>query len=166
MPVSNCEVGGGIAPVPEFLDAGLKVGLGTDGYVVDMFDVMRFAFLIHKANKQDASVMPADVVFRMATIDNARVLRMENEIGSLSPGKKADITILDPNLPTPINRDNLYAQLVTFGTGALVSDVLVDGKFVMKDREITTVDVSDVKEHFNEVAQAFWDEIIRKSKGG
>lgn len=164
MPVSNCEVGGGIAPIPEFLKTGLKVGLGTDGYVVDMFDVMRFAFLIHKANKQDASVMPADVVFKMATIDNARVLRMEKEIGSLSPGKKADITILDPNLPTPINENNLYAQLVTFGTGALVSDVIIDGRFVMRDRKITTVNENEVRETFTEVAQAFWDGIIRKSK--
>ena len=164
MPVSNCEVGGGIAPVPEFLEAGLKVGLGTDGYVVDMFDVMRFAFLIHKANKQDASVMPADVVFRMATTDNAKVLRMENEIGSLTPGKNADLTILNSNLPTPINESNLYAQLVTFGTGALVSDVMVDGKFVMRDRRITTVDEYEVKEKFMEVVQSFWDEIIRKSR--
>ena len=64
MPLSNCEVGGGIAPVPDLVAAGVIVGLGSDGYITDMFEVMRGAFLIHKAARQDPRVMPAGLVWQ------------------------------------------------------------------------------------------------------
>jgi len=164
MPVSNCEVGGGIAPVPEYLEKGLTVGLGTDGYVVDMFEVMRFAFLIHKANKQDASVMPADIVIKMATRDNAKVIMWENEIGSLTPGKKADIITIRNEFPTPLTDYNLVAQLVTFGTGNMVNDVIIDGKLVMRDREILTVDVKKAEEDIKAQANRLWSMIEERTK--
>ena len=72
MPLSNCEVGGGIAPIPDLLSAGVTVGLGSDGYITDMFEIMRGAFLIHKAYRQDTAAMPANVVWRLATEGGAR----------------------------------------------------------------------------------------------
>lgn len=164
MPISNCEVGGGIAPVPDFLNTGLTVGLGTDGYVVDMFEVMRFAFLIHKANKQDASVMPADIVMKMATRDNAKVIMLEKQLGTLTPGKKADIITVRDALPTPITDYNIYAQLVTFATGSMVNDVIVDGKIVMKNREIKTVDETSVEDELKNQANRLWSIIERKTR--
>ena len=74
MPVSNCEVGGGIAPVPAMLKAGIEVALGTDGYINDFFTVMKEAFLIHKANEETTEVMSAPEVFRMATEFGAKAM--------------------------------------------------------------------------------------------
>ncbi|MBT5141019.1 MAG: amidohydrolase family protein, partial [Acidimicrobiaceae bacterium] len=85
MPLANCEVGGGIAPIPELIDAGATVGLGSDGYINDFFAVMRGAFLIHKARLQDPGTMPADRVLHMATRGGAAALGLER-VGALEPG--------------------------------------------------------------------------------
>ncbi len=163
MPISNCEVGGGIAPIPQMLEKGLTVGLGTDGYIVDMFHVMRFAFLIHKANLKNAAIMPADVVIKMATINNAKVLQMEKLVGSIEPGKLADIITISPKFPTPVNAENLVNQLVVFGEGVYVNDVIVNGKIVMKDREIQTVNEEEEKRKLKEIANQFWNLIKEKA---
>ena len=101
MPLSNCEVGGGIAPVPDLVAAGVTVGLGSDGYITDMFEVMRGAFLIHKAHRQDPRVMPAGLVWRLATEGGARALGLE-QVGRLAPGWQADLQLIDSTLPTPV----------------------------------------------------------------
>jgi 5-methylthioadenosine/S-adenosylhomocysteine deaminase len=87
MPLSNSEVGGGIAPVPDLIAAGVTVGLGSDGYINDFFEVMRGAFLIHKAHRQDPRVMPANQVWYLATEGGARALGLE-KIGRLAPSWK------------------------------------------------------------------------------
>ena len=156
MPISNCEVGGGIAPVPSFLKEGLTVGLGTDGYIQDMFEVMRAAFLIHKGNLQDASVMPADTVIRMATIDSAEAIGLEKSIGSIAPGKKADLITVDLKAPTPVTPENLISHLVVFGDGNLVKDVIVDGELVMNDRKILAADETDIRKRCVDAAQDLW----------
>ena len=101
MPLSNCEVGGGIAPVPDLVAAGVTVGLGSDGYITDMFEVMRGAFLIHKAHRQDPRVMPANLVWQLATEGGARALGLE-KVGRLAPGWQADLQLIDSTLPTPV----------------------------------------------------------------
>ena len=156
-PLSNCEVGGGIARVPEMLEAGLTVGLGTDGYVTDEFEVMRAAFLIHKGRLQDPTVMPADVVFEMATVNNARAIGMEREIGSIEPGKKADIVVLDYRPPTPLTPENVLAHLVTFADGSRVRDVIVDGRVIVRDGSVLTVDEEEVREKAREQAMRLWE---------
>lgn len=159
MPLSNCEVGGGIAPVKQFLDTGLTVGLGTDGYVTDMFEVMRAAFLIHKGFLQDASVMPAETVLEMATIKGAEALGLADQIGSLEAGKKADIILLNPQLPTPVTRDNVVAQLVTFGTGSFVQHVFVDGNQIVRDGEVLTADEEEAKLRCRHAAESLWGQL-------
>jgi 5-methylthioadenosine/S-adenosylhomocysteine deaminase len=156
MPLSNCEVGGGIAPVPSFLKAGLTVGLGTDGYIQDMFEVMRAAFLIHKGNLQDASVMPADSVIKMATTDAARAIRMEDAVGSIAPGKKADLITVKLDSPTPVTTDNLVPQLVVFGDGSMVQDVIVNGRRIVRNREILTVKEDVARMKCREAADDLW----------
>ena len=162
MPLSNCEVGGGIAPVKQFLDAGLTVGLGTDGYITDMFEVMRAAFLIHKGYLQDASVMPAETVLEMATINGAEALGLSDQIGSLEPGKRADIILLDPTLPTPVTAGNVAAQLVTFGKGSFVQDVFVDGIRIVRDGKVVTTDEDEAKHRCNEAAESLWDKLPKR----
>lgn len=162
MPLSNCEVGGGIAPAKQFLDAGLTVGLGTDGYVTDMFDVMRGAFLIHKGYLQDARVMPAETVLEMATINGAQAVGLGDQVGSLEVGKKADIVLLNAPLPTPITPENVVTQLVTFGRGNFVEDVFVDGKEIVRNGEIVTVDEKEAYVRCRSAAESLWRDLPTK----
>jgi len=162
MPLSNCEVGGGIAPAQQFLDASLTVGLGTDGYITDMFDVMRAAFLIHKGYLQNANVMSAKTVLEMATINGARAIGLGDRVGSLEAGKKADLVLLDASFPTPITSENVIPQLVTFGRGNFVQHVFVDGKQVVKNGGIVTVDEEEVNINCKTAAESLWEQLPRR----
>ncbi|MCL4561915.1 MAG: amidohydrolase family protein, partial [Chloroflexi bacterium] len=113
MPLSNCEVGGGIAPLPALVDAGVTVGLGSDGYITDFFEVMRGAFLIHKAHQQDPQVMPAWQVWYLATEGGAKAIGLE-KVGRLAPGWQADLQLFRADLPTPLKEHNLYDQTLLF----------------------------------------------------
>ena len=99
-PLSNCEVGGGFAPVPEMLAAGVNVALGTDGYVNNFFEVMRAAALMPKARLLDPGVMPAATAWTMATQNGARALGFD-DLGTLAPGNQADLLLIGADLPTP-----------------------------------------------------------------
>ncbi|TVQ88253.1 MAG: amidohydrolase [Bacteroidetes bacterium] len=143
-PECNMKLASGVAPVPELLKAGVKVGLGTDGVAsnndLDLFDEMNTAAILHKLNSNDPSVMDALTVVEMATMGGARVLGMENEIGSLEPGKKADILIIDMLQPHAHPIYNIYSLLVYSMKAADVESVIIDGKFVMRDRKILNLD--------------------------
>ncbi|MEA4812059.1 MAG: amidohydrolase family protein [Anaerolineaceae bacterium] len=129
MPLSNCEVGGGVAPVPEMLSAGISLGLGSDGYINDFFEVMRAAFLIHKADKQSPLVMPASMVFKLATESGAECLGL-TRTGKLQKGFTADFMILENEFLTPLNESNIFDQLIVFGKKEFVSQVFVNGKSI------------------------------------
>ena len=141
MPLSNCEVGGGIAPVPDLVAAGVTVGLGSDGYITDMFEVMRGAFLIHKAYRQDPRVMPASLVWQLATEGGARALGLE-KVGRLAPGWQADLQLIDSTLPTPVETWNLYDQLLLYRSRRDVRAVMVAGQWRVRDGEVLGVDES------------------------
>ncbi|ATW25841.1 amidohydrolase family protein [Candidatus Formimonas warabiya] len=155
MPLSNCEVGGGVAPVPDCLAKGIKVGLGTDGYVNSFFEVMRGAFLIHKAYRQDPQVMPAKDVYRMATSLGAEVLGYQ-DLGKLEPGCLADMITIKMDTPTPINEHNVYDQLVLFRNPSDVVDVMVNGNLVMENGKLLTLDEEQAKAEIRESADQFW----------
>ncbi|HVN54563.1 MAG TPA: amidohydrolase family protein, partial [Anaerolineaceae bacterium] len=127
MPLSNCEVGGGIAPVPALVEAGITVGLGTDGYITDFFEVMRGAFLIHKANLQNPQIMPASLVWYLATEGGARALGLE-KVGRLSPGWQADLQLFRAELPTPLAEHNLYDQTLLYCHQTDITGTMVAGK--------------------------------------
>ena len=143
-PESNMKLASGVAPVPDLLARGIPVGLGTDGCAsnnnLDLFQEMDFAAKLHKVHRLDPTVMPAQTVLEMATIGGARVLGMEKEIGSLEVGKKADIIILDLNRPHLQPVYNIVSHLVYSATGADVRDVIIDGKLVMENRKLLTID--------------------------
>jgi 5-methylthioadenosine/S-adenosylhomocysteine deaminase len=143
-PESNMKLASGVAPVPDLLARGVPVGLGTDGCAsnnnLDLFQEMDFAAKLHKVHRLDPTVMPAQTVLEMATLGGARVLGMEEEIGSLEVGKKADIIILDLDRPHLQPVYNIVSHLVYSATGADVRDVIIDGKLVMENRNLLTLD--------------------------
>lgn len=155
MPLSNCEVGGGVAPVPDLLAASVPVGLGSDGYITDMFEVMRGAFLIHKAHRQDPRVMPANVVWRLATEGGAQVLGLER-VGRLAPGWQADLQLIDSVLPTPAEAWNLYDQLLLYRSRRDVRHVMVAGQWRVRDGEVLGVDEAALRSRVHESARRLW----------
>ncbi|MFQ5556742.1 MAG: amidohydrolase family protein, partial [Acidimicrobiales bacterium] len=123
MPLANCEVGGGIAPVPDLIERGVVVGLGSDGYINDMFEVMRGAFLLHKARTLDPGAMPASRVLHLATEGGAEALGIPR-VGRVEPGWQADLQLVDAVLPTPVTAHNLVDQLVLWRNHTHVRDVM------------------------------------------
>lgn len=155
MPLSNCEVGGGVAPVPDMLRMGVPVGLGTDGYVNSFFEVMRGAFLIHKAHLCDPQAMPASEVYRMATSLGARALGVP-DAGRIEQGCLADLIVLAADTPTPVNRHNAYDQIILFRNPQDVRDVMADGRFLKRDGRLTTLDKEGIRAGLRESAGRFW----------
>lgn len=157
MPLSNCEVGGGVAPVSQMLAAGIDVGLGTDGYINNFFEVMRGAFLIHKAHLQDPQAMPANVVYNMATQMGAKALGL-NGLGLIEIGAKADvITLQIDELPTPVNEKNVYDQIVLFCNPCNVQNVLVNGRLLKKNGQLTTLNKSKIRTQLQKECAKFWN---------
>jgi len=144
-PVSNAKLGNGVARIPEMRGAGLNIGLGPDdapcNNTVDMFEVMKYASLLQKAIELDASIMSSSEVLQMATLNGARALQMGDEIGSIEPGKTADLILLDAATPrlTPIHfgrYSNILPHIVYAAHGDDVHTVMIDGKIVMENRKL------------------------------
>ncbi len=156
MPLSNCEVGGGIAPYPDFIEKKGNVGLGSDGYINNFFEIMRGAFLIHKAYRQDPQVMNGKEVFEMATKSGAISIG-RNDLGVIEVGAKADIITIELDTPTPINEHNVYDQLILFRNPQNVSNVLVNGNVLKRDGKLINIDVKKIKKDLRFVTQKLWD---------
>jgi 5-methylthioadenosine/S-adenosylhomocysteine deaminase len=159
-PESSMKLAAGVAPVPEMLKRGIKVGLGTDGCAsnndLDMFREMDTAAKIHKVVTLDPTVMSAETVLKMATIGGAQVLGLEKFIGSIEIGKQADIILVDLNQPHLTPLYNCYSQLVYAARGADVKTSIINGKVVMKNRQLFTVDLPKAMENVRCIA----DDII------
>lgn len=155
MPLSNCEVGGGIAPVPELLSSGVTVGLGSDGYITDPFEVMRGAFLIHKARLTDPGVMPARQVVGMATEGGAQALGLDR-VGRIEQGWAADLVLINSDLPTPLTEENLLDQLVLWRNRRDVTDVMVSGGWRVRDGQVLGADVARLRARAVEQAERLW----------
>jgi cytosine/adenosine deaminase-related metal-dependent hydrolase len=154
-PISNCEVGGGFAPVPEMLEAGVNVALGTDGYVNDLFEVMRAAALMPKARLRDPGVVPADVAWTMATQNGARALGFE-DLGVLAPGHRADLLLIAADLPTPLTRCNLADLLLLWRNPRDVRGVMCAGRWLLRDGNVIGVDEEAVRARVVEAATRLW----------
>ena len=143
-PVSNMYLSSGVAPIPKLLNAGVTCGLGVDGAASnngqDMIELMKTASLLQKVDTLDPTVITAEKVLEMATIDGARAIGMEDEIGSLEVGKKADFVIFNPYLnPKAIPVHNPVSTLVYSSTMQNIESVAVDGEFILKDGVMTTI---------------------------
>ena len=155
-PASNMKLASGVAPLPDMLKAGITVGLGTDGCAsnnnLDMFKEMSTAALLHKVARLDPTVMDAKTVVRMATIEGAKALGMDKIAGSLEVGKKADIIIIGLNKPHLTPLYNEYSHLVYAANGADVDTVIINGKVVMENRQLLTIDETEVMQRVREIA--------------
>ncbi len=165
-PSSNLKLASGVAPYPALLVDDLPVGLGTDGCAsnndLDMFEETRLASFLAKVTSNDPTALPAHRALAMATIDGARALHMGDQIGSLEVGKKADIAVVAMDRPHSVPRyrvaeDNIYSQLVYTGKPGDVCHVLVDGRILLRDGQLTTIDLPAVQSRAQEIA----DEIGR-----
>jgi len=150
------KLAAGVAPVPEMLKRGIKVGLGTDGCAsnndLDMFREMDTAAKIHKVTSLDPTVMSAETVLKMATTGGAQVLGLDKFIGSIETGKQADVILVDMNQPHLTPLYNCYSQLVYEARGADVKTSIINGKVVMKDRQLLTVDQTAAMENVRGIA--------------
>lgn len=159
MPLSNCEVGGGIAPVVEMLERGVTVGLGSDGYINDMFAVMRGAFLLHRAATLDPGAISAAAVLHLATEGAARTIGLER-VGRLEPGWHADLQLVNiggpRGLPTPVEAHNLVDQLVLWRSGGDVTKVMVGGDWIVEGGEVIGADLEQLRAHTLEQAARLW----------
>jgi 5-methylthioadenosine/S-adenosylhomocysteine deaminase len=159
-PESNMKTASGTAPVPAYLRAGVPVGLGTDGAAsnndLDMFEAMRFASLLHKIQTNDPSTLSARTVLEMATIRGARVLGMESRIGSLEPRKRADLITVSVSGARQTPMYDPISHLVYVIHGDDVRNTIVNGRVLMRDRKVLTLDEKAV------IAEArSWAEKVR-----
>ncbi|MCK5490999.1 MAG: amidohydrolase [Candidatus Pacebacteria bacterium] len=156
-PNSNTKLASGIAPVGKLLEKLVIVGLGTDGSAsnnnLDMFSEISSASKLSKVSTLNPETLTARKTIRMATINGAKALGMEREIGSLEIGKKADIIILDFNKPHLVPIYNYYSHLVYSVSGGDVQSCIIDGKIVMEERKILSFNVEEVMQKVNEIAR-------------
>jgi 5-methylthioadenosine/S-adenosylhomocysteine deaminase len=160
-PSSNMMLASGVAPVPEERAAGIAVGLGTDGPAgsnndLDLMEEIDLAAKLAKITKMTPTALNAKAVVEMATIDGARALHMENEIGSLEKGKKADLIVISLDEPNAVPIYDIYAQLAYAIKASDIETVMIGGRVIMKDHKLLTVDeeaaITKAREYGKKVA--------------
>ena len=158
---SNMKLAAGIAPVPEFVQAGCTVGIGTDGCAsnnnLDLFQEMDLVAKLHKVKALDPTVLDATCVLEMATKGGAKAIGLESIVGSVEIGKEADIIILDAHRPHLTPMYNPLSHLVYAASGADVRDVIVSGNIVVRNRKILTIDLDDVMSQVQNLAKQISD---------
>jgi 5-methylthioadenosine/S-adenosylhomocysteine deaminase len=161
-PTADMLLAAGAPPIQKMRETGIVVGLGTDSpnNSQDMIQCMKFGALLQKAGTENSTVMPAKEILRIATIDGAIAMGLENEIGSLEVGKKADIVIVDIHKPHSIPLHDAVSTLVYSSTGSDVDTVIVNGNILVEGGKLTNVSES----HILEKAQEAADAVIKRCK--
>ncbi len=156
-PESNLKLASGISPVADLLDRGLVVGLGTDGAAsnnnLNLLGEMSLAARLHKVAGLDPTVLPARQVVEMATLGGARVLGLEEVTGSLTPGKDADLIMVELKQPHLTPLYDPYSHLVYAAGAGDVRQVMVQGRWLMQDRQLLTLDWGSIKARARRWAQ-------------
>lgn len=159
-PMSNMLNAVGTAPILKMLRKGISVGLGNDGYIFDGFENMRAAYLLHRVVSRDPNAIDAYTILEMATIRGAELCGLAGQLGSIEVGKKADLIVIKPNiLPTPLNQDSVIGHLINTINGRDVRTTIVDGKIVMRHREVTTVNEEKVQRAAQNAAAGLWQRL-------
>jgi 5-methylthioadenosine/S-adenosylhomocysteine deaminase len=156
-PESQLKLASGLTPVPKLLEAGIKVGLGTDGAAsnndLNMFGEMGTAAKVHKMIAGDPTVVEARQALRMASVEAARVLGVEDRLGSLEIGKRGDMIVLDLDVPHMVPVYDITSHLVYAAHSSDVRTVIIDGRVVMRDRELLTLDEVEIFARAREAAR-------------
>jgi 5-methylthioadenosine/S-adenosylhomocysteine deaminase len=168
-PSSNMMLASGVAPVPAMLTAGVAVGLGTDGPAgsnndLDMMEEMDLAAKLQKVSRMDPQALSAQQAVEMATIVGARAIHLEKEIGSLEPGKKADLIVIGLNAPHAVPMYDLYSQIVYALKASDVRDTIIGGRIVMQDGKVLTLNEADILAHAREIAERVKKSLAAPSK--
>lgn len=162
-PVSNLKLASGVCPVTKLIKSNVTVSLGTDSpssnNVADMFETVKLAAILHKGINADPTILPAETVLRMATIEGAKTLCWEDQIGSLEPGKRADLIIIDFKKPHLCPVYNIASHLVYAVRGADVETTIINGEIVMENREVKSVDVVEVMEKARKAKENLLDQL-------
>jgi 5-methylthioadenosine/S-adenosylhomocysteine deaminase len=157
-PESNMKLASGVSPVPQILSKGICVGLGTDGCAsnnnLDLLTEMDSAAKLHKAFTKDPTVMDAKTILRMATIDGAKAIGMGDKIGSLEPGKQADIIIVDVNRPHLTPMYHPESHLVYAARGSDVREVFVAGERLLMNYQLANMDIHEIIKHASMIGAA------------
>ena len=154
-PVSNLRLGCGVSKIKDFIENGINVSLGTDGQGsgsnLDMFSTMAYTALLQKGINEDATLLPAYDVIKMATVNGAKALNVDNEIGSIEEGKKADLIIIDleTTMTEPIN--DVFSNIVYNVKPNNVITTIVDGKIIMEERKIEGINEEEIYQKCNSI---------------
>ena len=167
-PISNLKLASGVSPVPKMLKEGITVSLGTDSpcsnNTADMFETMKTTAILHKGVNKNPTLMPAQQVLEMATIEGAKALSWEKEIGSIEIGKKADLAIINLNKPHLCPLYNEASHLVYATKSADVETVIINGKIVMENRNLTTLNIDKVMEVAEKTKNSLLERMARNVK--
>ena len=156
-PMTNSLGGNGVARVPEMLERGMNVSIGHDCFfTLDTAEYLRYNYLVHKIHNANPGLIPPFQAMDMMLGNAARALGMEKEIGSLAPGKKADILLIEPDSPSPVTPSSLMSYFTMTFQGSHVDTVIVDGRVVIEGRKSTSVDEAEVREACVEQAADLW----------
>ena len=155
-PANSSRKGPHTAPVAKILDAGVNVALGTDNMTEDMFQAMKIGSIVHRGSYGGGTKPHPQKLLDAATRNGAHSLGVLDRIGSLEPGKKADITVIDLEDPCMTPQINLVSNLVHYGHQGIVDSVMVDGEFLMRDRRILCVDEKQALRNAQEATSSAW----------
>ena len=159
-PMSNMLNAVGVAPILQMLKRNVKVGLGNDGYIFDMFENMRASFLLHRVHHKNPNALDPYTVLEMATINGAELYGVQDEVGSIEPGKKADIILIKPNvLPTPLNASSVVGHLINTVDGDDVETVIVGGKTIVKNKQLLSFDEDKAQAISQAAAEKLWNRL-------
>ncbi len=162
-PKSNMKLGNGFAPAKQMLDAGINVCLGTDGCgsnnSLNMFQEMNAAGLVYKGANRQAQCVDAAEVLKMATVNGAKAIGHEGELGTIQEGAIADLILINLNEPQFIPANNIISGMVYSSTGAEVDTVLVDGRVLMENRRMTTIDENRVYDEIRKIMKRLNTEV-------
>lgn len=170
-PVSNAKLAYGVCRVTDLLEAGVDVGLGTDGQASnnsqDMFEVMKFTSCLQKVRTSDASALPARDAFDLATIGGARCCGLEEDIGTLEPGKCADVLLVDSEAAhfVPLIADTVISHLVYDTNGSDVETAIVGGRVIMRDRRLVELNERAVVARARDLADEFARSALHDADG-
>jgi 5-methylthioadenosine/S-adenosylhomocysteine deaminase len=164
-PSSNMKLASGVARVPKLLEAGVRAGLGTDGPAssndLDLFEEIDLALKLHKVTSGDPRTLSARDGIELATIGGARALHLEREIGSLEPGKRADLIVLATDAPWAQTRYDVYSHLAYAQKGSDVVTTIVNGRVLMEDGRMLTLDTAQIAAR----AREYRDRIAARLQG-
>ena len=159
-PMSNMNNAVGVAPVTDMYDLGIPVCLGNDGFIFDAIENIRAAFLIHKVHHLDTRVTTPQQVVEMATINGAQVYGLDDKLGSIEPGKLADLVILHPRpRVTPILPTGVYGYIVYGCTAHDVEQVFVNGELIVENHMVTSVQPERVETTLKQVVPTLWEKL-------